>query len=206
MCRFPLFETLLIIDGKVQNLQYHQQRFEQATQEYFGCEPRFSLADILVVPEASQRGKVRCRIDYNATEFELKFFIYSPKKVERFRLVEVENWDYHLKFSDRKRFDLLPILQNEEVIILNNGYVSDCSIGNLLFLKQGIWYSPQHYLLKGTQLSKLLDEGKVVLAKIAKQDLHQYEKIMLINALNPFEEPRALPCSQIYFCDLDRKS
>ncbi|HDZ6717570.1 TPA: aminotransferase class IV, partial [Mannheimia haemolytica] len=200
MCRFPLFETLSIIDGKVQNLQYHQQRFEQATQEYFGCEPRFSLADILVVPEASQRGKVRCRIDYNATEFELKFFIYSPKKVERFRLVEVENWDYHLKFSDRKRFDLLPILQNEEVIILNNGYVSDCSIGNLLFLKQGIWYSPQHYLLKGTQLSKLLDEGKVVLAKIAKQDLHQYEKIMLINALNPFEEPRALPCSQIYFC------
>ncbi|HDL5822063.1 TPA: aminotransferase class IV, partial [Mannheimia haemolytica] len=192
MCRFPLFETLSIIDGKVQNLQYHQQRFEQATQEYFGCEPRFSLADILVVPEASQRGKVRCRIDYNATEFELKFFIYSPKKVERFRLVEVENWDYHLKFSDRKRFDLLPILQNEEVIILNNGYVSDCSIGNLLFLKQGIWYSPQHYLLKGTQLSKLLDEGKVVLAKIAKQDLHQYEKIMLINALNPFEEPRAL--------------
>lgn len=118
----------------------------------------------------------------------------------------MENWDYHLKFSDRKRFDLLPILQNEEVIILNNGYVSDCSIGNLLFLKQGIWYSPQHYLLKGTQLSKLLDEGKVVLAKIAKQDLHQYEKIMLINALNPFEEPRALPCSQIYFCDLDRKS
>ncbi|HDL5372547.1 TPA: aminotransferase class IV [Mannheimia haemolytica] len=206
MCRFPLFETLSIIDGKVQNLQYHQQRFEQATQEYFGCEPRFSLADILVVPEASQRGKVRCRIDYNATEFELKFFIYSPKKVERFRLVEVENWDYHLKFSDRKRFDLLPILQNEEVIILNNGYVSDCSIGNLLFLKQGIWYSPQHYLLKGTQLSKLLDEGKVVLAKIAKQDLHQYEKIMLINALNPFEKPRALPCSQIYFCDLDRKS
>ncbi len=203
MCRFPLFETLSIIDGKVQNLQYHQQRFEQATQEYFGCEPRFSLADILVVPEASQRGKVRCRIDYNATEFELKFFIYSPKKVERFRLVEVENWDYHLKFSDRKRFDLLPILQNEEVIILNNGYVSDCSIGNLLFLKQGIWYSPQHYLLKGTQLSKLLDEGKVVLAKIAKQDLHQYEKIMLINALNPFEEPRALPCSQIYFCDSD---
>ncbi len=80
MCQFPLFETLSIIDGQVQNLQYHQQRFEQATQEYFGCEPRFRLADILVVPEAYQQGKVRCRIDYNAAEFELKFFTYSPKK------------------------------------------------------------------------------------------------------------------------------
>ncbi|MEG9498471.1 aminotransferase class IV family protein [Mannheimia indoligenes] len=205
MCQFPLFETLSIIDGKVQNLDYHQKRFEQAVQKYFDCEPVFTLAQILVVPEAYQQGKVRCRIDYNFSEFEIKFFAYSPKQVERFRCVEVENWDYHLKFSDRKRFDLLNILQNEEVVIINNGNVSDCSIGNLLFLKDGVWCSPQDYLLKGTQLTQLLEQNKVNLTKITQADLGQYEKIMLINALNPFDESRALPCSQIYFCDLDRK-
>ncbi|QNS15125.1 aminotransferase class IV family protein [Mannheimia bovis] len=205
MCQFPLFETLSIIDGNIQNLPYHQQRFEQAVWEYFSCEPTFTLAQILVVPEAYQQGKVRCRIDYNASAFEITFFPYSPKQVERFRCVEVENWDYHLKFSDRKRFDLLNILQNEEVVIINNGNVSDCSIGNLLFLKDGVWYSPQDYLLKGTQLTRLLEEGKVYLTKITQADLGQYEKIMLINALNPFNECRALPCSQTYFCDLDRK-
>ncbi|MFA9487753.1 MULTISPECIES: aminotransferase class IV family protein [unclassified Mannheimia] len=205
MYQFPLFETISVIGGKVKNLPYHQQRFEQAVREYFGCEPTFTLAQILVVPEPYQQGKVRCRVDYNATECEIKFFPYSPKQVERFRCVEVENWDYHLKFSDRKRFDLLNILQNEEVIIINNGNFSDCSIGNLLFLKGGVWYSPQDYLLKGTQLTQLLDQGKVHLTKITQADLGQYEKIMLINALNPFDEARALSCSQIYFCELDRK-
>lgn len=73
MCQFPLFETLSIIDGKVQNLDYHQKRFEQAVQKYFDCEPTFTLAQILVVPEAYQQGKIRCRIDYNASEFEIKF-------------------------------------------------------------------------------------------------------------------------------------
>ncbi|QLB42277.1 branched-chain amino acid aminotransferase [Mannheimia pernigra] len=206
MCQFPLFETVSIIDGQIQNLPYHQQRFQQAVREYFGCEPKFTLLQILLVPNTYQKGKVRCRIDYNATEFEIKFFDYSPKQVQRFRCVEVENWDYHLKFSDRKQFDFLNILQNEEVIIINNGNVSDCSMGNLLFLKAGIWYSSQDYLLKGTQLTRLLEQQKVHLIKIIKADLGEYEKIMLINALNPFDESRALLCSQIYFCDLDRKS
>lgn len=205
MCRFPLFETLSIIDGQVQNLPYHQQRFEQAVSTFFGREPTFSLAQILHIPTEFQHGKIRCRIDYNAEQFEVKFFPYDPKQIQQFRCVEVENWDYSLKYSDRKRFDLLNILQNEEVIIINNGNVSDCSIGNLLFLKSNVWYSPQDYLLKGTQLTQLIEQGKVHLVKITQADLGQYEKIMLINALNPFDESRALSCSQIYFCDPARK-
>ncbi|QIM66004.1 branched-chain amino acid aminotransferase [Mannheimia granulomatis] len=206
MYQFPLFETLSIIDGQIQNLPYHQQRFERAVRAFFGCEPTFSLVQILQVPTEFQHGKIRCRIDYNAEQFEVKFFPYHPKQIQRFRCVEVENWDYHLKYSDRKRFDSLNILQNEEVIIVNNGYVSDCSIGNLLFLKQGIWYSSANYLLKGTQLTRLLEQQKVVLTQIKKTDLPLYEKVMLINALNPFDEERALAISQIDFCDADRNS
>lgn len=206
MCQFPLFETISIIDGKAQNLPYHQVRFEQAVSTFFGCEPTFSLAQILQVPAEFQQGKIRCRIDYNAEQCEVKFFPYQPKKIQQFRCVEVENWDYRLKYSDRKRFDLLNILQNEEVVIINNGKVSDCSIGNLLFLKQGIWYSPSDYLLKGTQLTQLLEQQKVRLTPIKKADLTNYEKVMLVNALNPFDENRALAISQIDFCDIARKS
>lgn len=205
MCQFPLFETIAIIDGQVQNLSYHQQRFESAVREYFGCTATFSLVEMFAeIPNEFQQGKVRCRIDYNARDYHIQFYAYTPKQVCHFRTVSVENWDYHLKFSDRKRFDFLNILQNEEVIIINNGFVSDCSIGNLLFLKDKIWYSPKNYLLKGTQLSKLIEQKKVVLTEITQQDVCQYEKIMLINALNPFDESRALACSQI-FCEFDRK-
>lgn len=205
MCQYPLFETISVIDGQVQNLSYHQQRFKQAVNEFFGCEPDFCLAEILIVPAEFQKGKVRCRINYNATQFEVKFYPYQPKQITQFRCIEVENWDYHLKFCDRKQFDLLNILQNEEVVIINNGKVSDCSIGNLLFLKEGIWYSPQDYLLKGTQLTALLEQNKVVLTQIRKEDLKAYESVMMINALNPFDEKRAIPIAKIYFFDSYRK-
>ncbi|VEI46731.1 Branched-chain amino acid aminotransferase/4-amino-4-deoxychorismate lyase [Actinobacillus equuli] len=95
--------------------------------------------------------------------------------------------------------DSLKILQADEVIIINNGKVSDCTIGNLLFSRKGRWFSSRDYLLKGTQLTKLVEEGIVQLVQITPQDLPQYEQVMMVNALNPFDLQRALPISVINF-------
>ncbi|UKH16653.1 aminotransferase class IV family protein [Actinobacillus pleuropneumoniae] len=199
MCRFPLFETIAIIDGEPQNLAYHQQRFESAMKQYFNAQPKWQLAEVICVPDEFQQGSVRCRIDYNASEFQQQFFFYSQRKINVFQCVYTENLDYRFKYSDRKRLDSLKTLQADEVIIINNGKVSDCTIGNLLFLKQGQWFSSQDYLLKGTQLSKLLEAGMVQLVQITSQDLPQYEQVMMVNALNPFDLQRALPISAINF-------
>lgn len=197
MCQFPLFETIAIIDGKPQNLPYHQARFEQAMRAYFECEPQWQLAEVIIVPEAFQQGLVRCRIDYNAQAFQLQFFSYTPRKFQHLQCVYVENLDYRFKYVDRKRLDSLKTLQSDEVIIINNGMVSDCTIGNLLFYKAGKWYSSCDYLLKGTQLSKLIDEGVVTLVKMPVSDLKNYEKVMIINALNLFENGQILSISKI---------
>ncbi|UKH33017.1 aminotransferase class IV family protein [Actinobacillus pleuropneumoniae] len=199
MCRFPLFETIAIIDGEPQNLAYHQQRFESAMKQYFNAQPKWQLAEVICVPDEFQQGSVRCRIDYNASEFQQQFFFYSQRKINVFQCVYTENLDYRFKYSDRKRLDSLKTLQAGEVIIINNGKVSDCTIGNLLFLKQGLWFSSQDYLLKGTQLTKLVETGVVDLVQITVQDLLQYEQIMMVNALNPFDLQRALPISAINF-------
>ncbi|WGE33074.1 aminotransferase class IV family protein [Actinobacillus genomosp. 1] len=199
MCRFPLFETIAIIDGEPQNLAYHQQRFEGAIKQYFNAQPQWQLAKVICVPDKFQQGSVRCRIDYNASEFQQQFSLYSPRKINSFQCVYTEDLDYRFKYSDRKRLDSLKTLQADEVIIINNGKVSDCTIGNLLFLKQGQWFSSQDYLLKGTQLSKLLEAGIVQLVQITSQDLPQYEQVMMVNALNPFDLQRALPISAINF-------
>ncbi|WGE78420.1 aminotransferase class IV family protein [Actinobacillus equuli] len=199
MYRFPLFETIAIIDGEPQNLAYHQQRFESAIKLYFNAQPQWQLAEVICVPDEFQQGSVRCRIDYNASEFEQQFFLYTPRKINSFQCVYTEDLDYRFKYSDRKRLDSLKTLQADEVIIINNGKVSDCTIGNLLFLKQGQWFSSQDYLLKGTQLSKLLEAGMVQLVQITSQDLPQYEQVMMVNALNPFDLQRALPISAINF-------
>lgn len=70
--------------------------------------------------------------------------------------------------------------------------VTDCSIGNLLFLKDNHWYTPDTPLLQGTQRAYLLEAQKVHLANIDKNDIWQYEKVMMINALNAFDENRAI--------------
>lgn len=195
MCQFPLFETISIVDGQVQNIQYHQQRLNNAMRHYFNQNKTFNLNKIIDIPYAFQQGKIRCRVDYNAKSYQVNFFHYQPKKISTFQCVYTENLDYTFKYSDRKRLDFPKVLQADEIIIINNGKVSDCSIGNLLFLKQNQWYSSRHFLLKGTQLSYLLDQSKVELADIAIQNIFDYEQIMMINALNPFDLARAIPIS-----------
>lgn len=199
MSRFPLFETIAIVNGKPQNLAYHQQRFEHAIKVFFQATPQWQLAELINVPPAFQLGVVRCRIDYNATDFQQQFFHYAIRHISSFQCVYTEELDYRFKYSDRKRLDLLKNWQSDEVIIINDGKVSDCTIGNLLFAKQGQWFSSQDYLLKGTQLTKLIAEGIVQLVQITQQDLHKYEQIMMVNALNPFDLKRALPISVINF-------
>ena len=191
MSLFPLFETIAIIDGKPQNLDYHQARFEHAMRNYF------QLAEVVQVPAEHQQGLVRCRMDYSAHHFELTFFPYQPRQIQTLQCVYVDEIDYRFKYSDRSQLEALKNDQSDEVVIVHQGYVSDCTIGNLLFFKAGRWYCSEDYLLKGTQLSKLLDEQKVELIKLPISDLFRYEKVMIINALNSFENGQILPISNI---------
>lgn len=192
MCQFPLFETISIIDGQVQNLAYHQARFDYAMNHYFHTQQAVRLADLFAIPEKFIQGNVRCRIDYNTMDFQVNYYAYQPRKIECFECVYVENLDYQFKYADREQLDSLKTNECDEIIIINNGFVSDCTVGNLLFYKENTWYSPNSYLLKGTQLSKLIDENKITLTEIKAENIFEYEKIMMINALNPFDESRAI--------------
>lgn len=199
MSQFPLFETLLIKEGVPQNIAYHQQRFDLACREYFNTEPFLNLIEVMIPPIMNCADTLRCRLDYNQSEYRVNFFTYMPRNIIEFQLIETQNLDYRFKYSDREFFNALPTSENCEVIVVNNGKVSDCSIGNLLFLKQGEWFSPKDYLLKGTQLSRLLDEKRVSLCEITPENLWDFEQVMLINALNPFEPARAISTQAVHF-------
>lgn len=193
MCRYPLFETIAIIDGKIQNIAYHQYRYTHAMESYLGTEKIFNLIDIIHIPKIYQKGIIRCKISYNAYEYHIEFFPYTPREIACFKCIFLDDVDYRFKYTDRQLFEQYPKNNNEEIIIIRSGFVSDCSIGNLLFLKNNIWYSPKQYLLKGTQLSRLVDEKRIILTEIRQEDIFDFQQIMLINALNPFDPQRALP-------------
>ncbi|AGH39054.1 Branched-chain amino acid aminotransferase/4-amino-4-deoxychorismate lyase [Bibersteinia trehalosi USDA-ARS-USMARC-188] len=199
MSQFPLFETIAIKDGIAQNIAYHQARYEKSCFGYFNETPLFELSKILTIPQEYKQGLYRCKIAYNQHDYEIQYFPYQAKELHYFDVVYSDNLDYQFKYSNRSIFQTFPINQHSEVIIINNGKVSDCTIGNLLFSKQGKWYSSKDYLLKGTQLSRLLDEKQVELLDIPVESLGNFEQIMLINALNPFDLARALPIQAVRF-------
>lgn len=197
MYQFPLFETISIRYGEVQNIKFHQERFNFACQTYFQVSPFLTLSEIIQPSEETKQGLYRCRLVYNRSEFQLHFYPYQAKTINQFKLVYTNNLDYRFKYTDRRFFQGIKLTENEEAIIINNGKVSDCTIGNLLFSQEGRWYSPKDYLLKGTQLSRLLEEEQVELIDITPKDLPYFEQVMYINALNPFEHQRALPIQAV---------
>ncbi|MEH8093420.1 aminotransferase class IV family protein [Gallibacterium anatis] len=189
---FPLFETLCIENGQVQNLALHQQRYENSLREFYAGQPYkiFSLAKILqkntTLWANLQSPIIRCRINYNATQYHLQCFPYQRKTYQRFQPVICDDIDYHLKYSDRAIFNELLKQKGDcdEIIIVKQGKITDCTIGNLILRQGSQWFTPDSPLLIGTQRSKLLQERKIIEREILLSDLPLYQEIRLINALN----------------------
>ena len=139
---------------------------------------------------------IKCRIDYNQQDFNIIFSAYQRREIKNYQCIYLDKLNYTFKYTNRTIFENLNI-EKDEAIIIQSGKITDCRIGNLLFLKNNIWYSSKDYLLKGTQLSNLLSKNRIELAEIRVDDLHQYEKVMMINAMNPFDESRAISTQHI---------
>ena len=191
---FPLFETLCIEKGRWQNLDYHQARINRSLKEYYGCcFPFISLEKIIhmhnTLLSLDNNTLFRCRLDYNNQDYHIQIFPYVRKEYKNFQPVICNNIDYHLKYNNRQLLnELLKQKGNcDEIMIIKDGYVTDCSIGNLLFRNGDVWFTPNTPLLKGTQREKLLAEKKIIETTILLKDLQKFSEIRLINALNPFD-------------------
>lgn len=196
MSRFPVFETIAIIDGIPQNLSFHQARMDNTIEKLFQKTSVFNLEEIIQVPTEYQNGLIKCRIDYNQQDLNIIFSVYQRREIRNYQCVYLDNLDYTFKYTNRTIFEDIKMTKDEAVIIQDKK-VTDCRIGNLIFFKDGIWYGPKNYLLKGTQLSRLLSENRVQLKEIYTDEIHQYEKVMMINAMNPFDESRAISTQHI---------
>lgn len=185
---FPLFETLAIEKGKIQNIEYHQTRYERSLRQYYGksAVKIFNLFELIQVSPHFQDQLVRCRIDYNAETIQIQYFEYQRKIYRTFQPIICDDIDYSLKYANRDLLNSLFAQRGncDEIMIIKNGKVTDCSIGNLIFRQGNQWFTPDTPLLKGTQREKLLREGKITEATIYAKDIEKFDEIRLINAMN----------------------
>ena len=136
-------------------------------------------------------GLYKCRIVYDQLSKEVSFTPYSPKRIRRVRVVEDNSIDYAHKFTDRTSIDQLFLQRGDcdDVLIVKNGKVTDCSFSNIVFRKGDQWVTPDTPLLEGTMRQRLLDENLIRSREIRGDDIRSFDTFRIINAMLEFESP-----------------
>jgi len=180
-----LLETIKIEDGIIHNLHYHQQRCTQSRKKLYGSTDILLLKSVIVPP---QKGCYRCRIVYSNTIHSIEYLPYIAKHIKSLKIVS-SNLEYGLKYADRSSINAL-LQENknvDDIIIEQNGYITDTSIANLAFYDGMTWYTPTKPLLHGTMRQKLLDKGFLHPREIKKEELHHFTQVALMNAMIGFK-------------------
>lgn len=185
-----LVESIKILNGKCYNLALHEARANRSRREVFGLGEKCYLKKHIHIPEAFVHGLVKCRIIYGEQIQEVSFSHYRIRDIQNVKVVETTDLTYDHKWVNRPALDELFRLRQscDEIIIVNNGLVTDGYYYNLVFEKQGHFYTPKSPLLRGIQREVLLKKGKIALCDIAVEDITMYDKVHYINALTKLNE------------------
>lgn len=188
----PLLETICIRDGKALHLEYHRQRMQHSSQILFpGYHPPDPEDLLKNIDTHSLQGTLRWRIIYGPGKLLNEIMPYTYKSVRTLKLVET-SIDYSHKFANRDSLDSLYKQRDsaDDVLLIKDGRITDTTIANIVFLKDGKLFTPDQPLLMGTAIRRILDEGKVMAMRICPKDIAQSEAFWLVNALRvnfPFD-------------------
>lgn len=184
---YPFFETIRMENGIVCAPERHRERMQQTCNETWGDFRHDAILKNLQVPEAYRTGIVKLNVFYNQTLFETKFSPYVPQEIKSIRLVDApDELNYHLKYTDRSLMNKLVQLSGaDEIIMVRNGMITDTSKANIVFEKEGAFFTPNTFLLNGTMRQHLLNTQQVKEAQISLENMAQYEAMYFVNAMNP---------------------
>ncbi|HIW07657.1 MAG TPA: aminotransferase class IV [Candidatus Ignatzschineria merdigallinarum] len=186
----PFLETIKLEGGFFSALAFHQTRMDKTRAAFFDNPEALSLPLALMkAGSIPPKGLYRVRVIYSEIIESIEFIPYEKREVNSLKLIEA-NIDYRYKYE--KRPELNTLFQQkkkcDDILITQNGFLTDTSIANIALLKEGIWYTPKSPLLKGTKRAALLHHGLIVEADIHQDDLLSYEKVRLFNAMIEFGE------------------
>lgn len=181
-----LLETIKIENGLINNIKYHQKRFDDSRIKLFDTKNKIDLVDFINPPNNEL---FRCRILYSNKIESIEYIPYEPKKFQHFKIVP-SSIDYSFKYADRKELEALKTKYPsfDEIIIEKNGLLTDTTISNIAFFDGKDWLTPASPLLKGTMRAKLIDDGFLKPINIKYNDIQKFTKFALLNAMLGFCE------------------
>lgn len=192
-------ETIRIERDRVRHISYHNDRCNRTIQDCFGIKTSLNLRSRIQWDSQNAPNLLKCRIVYSRDIETLKIEPYIRKKIESCQIVEGPlDLDYTYKATPRPHLDALFQLRHnaDEIIIIRNGLVTDAYVYNLIFEKDNTLITPKNPLLKGTMRQYLIDKKAIREESIHVSEIHQFDKIHFINAMNPLGE-QAIEINQL---------
>lgn len=194
----PFFiETIKVVDGKFLNLPYHMDRMNRTMITFFNTTMFVELwkGDI---PEALQSGVTKCRISYSYSYVNTEYERYHYPQLKSLKLVEGDI-EYPFKYADRSALkDLLSQKENcDDILIVKDRYITDTSFSNVVLEDQTGFYTPSTYLLEGTKRRQLLEKRVVKEKDIRVENIRDYFKLYLINAMIDLEDTVCIDIDKI---------
>lgn len=191
-------ESIRIEDGNIELLDYHNERFNTTRKLFFCVDDEWDLKHFIQIPDKYKTGLVKCRIVYDIEIQEVQFSFYKSKNISNLKLVKA-SIHYAYKSTDRDKLEQLKKLAAPavEVLIVNDGKISDTSFSNIIFRKGEQWFTSDSPLLAGVMRESLLNDGVIEEIPIRTEDLKYFDAFMLVNAMLDFDPSRAFPIKNI---------
>ena len=179
-------ETILCNQGIAHHLSYHQRRLDTTLQKW-NSSTSYTLSELINPPDDAL---YRCRFLYDESQCRIEYHPYIPKKIISLRLIQNDTIEYSSKYSDRSSLNKLFDARDgcDDILIVQNGYLTDTTIANIALFIDNQWLTPDTPLLEGTTRLRLIDEGKIIPARLSISDALKAPKIALMNAMIGFIE------------------
>lgn len=180
-----LVETLRIDRGKIQNIDFHNDRMNRARRDLYFLSDSIDLREIIVLVP---KGTHRCRVIYNDHVLRIHYLPPVEKIRKSFRFVNADI-EYRYKYLDREHIEKLLTAKgvSDDILIVRNGLLTDASSSNIAFFHNNQWITPAIPLLEGTTRQRYLEAGKLRAADITPGKAAKCEKMALMNAIIDFE-------------------
>lgn len=196
----PFIETIKLLDGALQNLSYHQSRFNRTRREILGLRQHPELRQVIPVPDGLEIGCYKCRVLYGKMVDRIEFEPHRPLTVTSLRLVVSDTISYGHKSSDRSALTRLYEQRGscDDILIIKKGRITDSYFANVALWDGTAWVTPDTPLLPGTMRASLLDNGTLKSQPVLSDDIYKYQNIRLINALNSLDEAADIPLKNVF--------
>ena len=190
-------ETIRIEQGIPRNLKFHNYRFNKTRFDHFGDISWMDLAGVLSGIGADM-AYAKCRVRYNKHVLEVEVEPYAIRPIKSLKCIEGSRINYGYKYADRRALDKLFLQRAEcdDILVIQNDRITDTYYANVALVRNGLYFTPEKPLLKGTMRHNLLKTGKIIPADLHINTIQRYEYVTLFNAMIPIDTIK-IPVRQV---------